>query len=162
MFSFIKFSIQKSVWTHQEYLSRSSSLSLQELAFSLKVSFLETSARSSDNVERAFLTMASEIHKRLASEEVGIQGEMKEASAQSAKISSAPLWLGGEKQTQEASNCCWAEELTRWWHDYSTVCSLRCDISNTPTCLVSGRCDCVFWMNMFCQNSDIFAIELKT
>ncbi|KAM8768003.1 ras-related protein ORAB-1-like [Acanthopagrus schlegelii] len=78
----------------------------QELASSLKVSFLETSARSSDNVERAFLTMASEIHKRLASEEVGMQGEMKEARAQSAKISSAPLWLGGEKQTQEASNCC--------------------------------------------------------
>ncbi|XP_030296599.1 ras-like GTP-binding protein YPT1 isoform X2 [Sparus aurata] len=78
----------------------------QELASSLKVSFLETSAKSSDNVERAFLTMASEIHKRLASEKVGMQGEMKETSAQSAKISSAPVWLGGEKQTQEANNCC--------------------------------------------------------
>lgn len=53
--------------------------------------------------------MASEIHKRLASEGGGMQGESKEARAQSAKINSAPLWLGGEKQAQEASNCCWAD-----------------------------------------------------
>ncbi|KAM8904542.1 ras-related protein Rab-1B-like isoform 1-T1 [Spinachia spinachia] len=78
----------------------------QDLALSLKVPFLETSAKSSDNVERAFLTMASEIHKRVASEGGGMQGESKETRAQSAKINSAPLWLGGDKQTQEANSCC--------------------------------------------------------
>lgn len=82
------------------------SLSVQELASSLKIPFLETSAKSSNNVERAFLTMASEIHKRLASEGGGMQGDSTQARAQSAKINSAPLWLGGEKQTQETSNCC--------------------------------------------------------
>lgn len=76
----------------------------QDLASSLKIPFLETSAKSSDNVERAFLTMASEIHKRLASEGGGMEGES--AEARTAKINSAPLWLGGEKQTQEANNCC--------------------------------------------------------
>lgn len=79
----------------------------QDLASSLSVPFLETSAKSSDNVEKAFLTMASEIHKRLASEAPGgIQGRSREAAAQSSKINSAPLWLGGEKQTQEAGGCC--------------------------------------------------------
>ncbi|KAK5869210.1 hypothetical protein PBY51_010158 [Eleginops maclovinus] len=78
----------------------------QDLASSLKIPFLETSAKSSDNVERAFLTMASEIHKRVATEGAGMQAKSKEARAQSAKINSAPLWLGGEKQTPEASNCC--------------------------------------------------------
>ncbi|XP_028275164.1 ras-related protein ORAB-1-like [Parambassis ranga] len=77
----------------------------QELASSLKIPFMETSAKSSDNVERAFLTMASEIHKRLASEG-GMQSESTDSRAQSSKINSAPVWLGGEKQTQEASNCC--------------------------------------------------------
>lgn len=51
--------------------------------------------------------MASDIHKRLATEGGGMQDQSKEAKAQTAKINSAPLWLGGEKQTQEASNCCW-------------------------------------------------------
>nr|XP_015806280.2 ras-related protein ORAB-1 [Nothobranchius furzeri] len=78
--------------------------SAQDLASSLKIPFLETSAKSSDNVEKAFLTMASEIHKRLASEGGGMRGEASQAKAQ--KINSAPLWLGGEKQTSEASNCC--------------------------------------------------------
>nr|XP_046246148.1 ras-related protein ORAB-1-like isoform X2 [Scatophagus argus] len=78
----------------------------QDLALSLKIPFLETSAKSSDNVEKAFLTMASEIHKRLASEGGGMQCQSKEARAQSAKINSAPLWLGGEKQMEEANNCC--------------------------------------------------------
>lgn len=88
------------------------STSLQDLASSLKIPFLETSAKSSDNVERAFLTMASEIHKRLAAEGGGMQGQSKEATGQSAKINSAPLWLGGEKQKQqEASNCCWADNI---------------------------------------------------
>lgn len=65
--------------------------------------------------------MASEIHKRLATEGGGMQGQSNEAKAQSAKISSAPLWPGGEKQTQEASNCCWegttAETTRDDWND---------------------------------------------
>lgn len=78
----------------------------QDLASSLKIPFLETSAKSSDNVERAFLTMASEIHKRLASEGGGIHGVSMQARGQNTKINSAPVWLGGDKQTPEASNCC--------------------------------------------------------
>ncbi|XP_062242804.1 ras-related protein Rab-1B-like [Platichthys flesus] len=78
----------------------------QELATSLKIRFLETSAKSSDNVERSFLTMASEIHQRLASEGAGLQGQSTQAKAQGTKISSAPVRLGGDKQTQEAANCC--------------------------------------------------------
>uniref|UniRef100_A0A3Q3EN43 Ras-related protein Rab-1B-like n=1 Tax=Labrus bergylta TaxID=56723 RepID=A0A3Q3EN43_9LABR len=77
-----------------------------DLASSLKIPFLETSAKSADNVEKAFLTMASEIHKRVASEGGGMQGDAKEARSQSAKINSAPLWLGGDKQTKESNNCC--------------------------------------------------------
>uniref|UniRef100_A0A3Q3N3A3 Ras-related protein ORAB-1-like n=1 Tax=Mastacembelus armatus TaxID=205130 RepID=A0A3Q3N3A3_9TELE len=55
----------------------------QDLASSLKIPFLETSAKSSDNVERAFLTMASEIHKRLASEGGGMPGESTQVRAHS-------------------------------------------------------------------------------
>ncbi|KAM9733694.1 ras-related protein Rab-1B-like isoform 2-T2 [Menidia menidia] len=80
--------------------------SAQELASTLKVPFMETSAKSSVNVERAFLTMASEIHKRLASDGGGIQGQVTDPRAQAAKISSAPLWLGAEKQAPEAGSCC--------------------------------------------------------
>ncbi|XP_061575890.1 ras-related protein Rab-1B-like [Cololabis saira] len=83
----------------------------QDLGSALKIPFLETSAKSSANVERAFLTMASEIHRRLASEG-GMQGQTSGASGASGasgpstKINSAPVWLGGEKQTPETSNCC--------------------------------------------------------
>ncbi|KAM6959076.1 ras-related protein Rab-1A-like [Aplochiton taeniatus] len=74
----------------------------QELATSLKIPFLETSAKNASNVERSFLTMASEIQKRLGSD--GVQNEAAKATA---KINSAPLWPGGDKpQTQESSNCC--------------------------------------------------------
>lgn len=78
---------------------------LQELASSLNILFLETSAKRSDNVEKTFLTMASEIHKRLASEG-GMQGDSGQARAQRAKIDSAPVWLGGEKAAQDTGHCC--------------------------------------------------------
>ncbi|AWO99458.1 putative ras-related protein ORAB-1-like [Scophthalmus maximus] len=78
----------------------------QDLASSLQIPFLETSAKNAANVETSFLTMASEIHKRLASEGAGMQGQPTAAKGQSAKINSAPVWLGGDKQTQEAGNCC--------------------------------------------------------
>lgn len=38
---------------------------MQEFADQLNVSFLETSAKNATNVEQAFLTMASEIKKRM-------------------------------------------------------------------------------------------------
>lgn len=76
------------------------------MASSLKISFLETSAKNSDNVEKVFLTMASEIHQRLSTEGGAIHDQPRGAKTQKAKINSAPVWLGGEKQTQETSNCC--------------------------------------------------------
>uniref|UniRef100_A0A3B3Z0C2 Uncharacterized protein n=1 Tax=Poecilia mexicana TaxID=48701 RepID=A0A3B3Z0C2_9TELE len=78
----------------------------QDLASSLKIPFLETSAKSADNVEKAFLTMAAGIHKRLAREGGGMPGDSTQARGQTTKINSAPVWLGGDKQTQEANNCC--------------------------------------------------------
>ncbi|XP_065816727.1 uncharacterized protein [Labrus bergylta] len=93
--------------TRQDHHSNPCQVSAHpDLASSLKIPFLETSAKSADNVEKAFLTMASEIHKRVASEGGGMQGDAKEARSQSAKINSAPLWLGGDKQTKESNNCC--------------------------------------------------------
>ena len=38
----------------------------KELADSLSIPFLETSAKNAENVERAFMTMASEIKSRMA------------------------------------------------------------------------------------------------
>uniref|UniRef100_A0A674MRQ0 small monomeric GTPase n=1 Tax=Takifugu rubripes TaxID=31033 RepID=A0A674MRQ0_TAKRU len=78
----------------------------QDLASSLEISFLETSAKNSDNVEKVFLTMASDIHQRLSAEEGAIHQQSRGAQTPRAKINSAPVWLGGEKQTQETSNCC--------------------------------------------------------
>ncbi|CAL8350140.1 unnamed protein product [Arctogadus glacialis] len=77
----------------------------QELASSLHIPFIETSARSSDNVERAFLTMASEIHRRLASDG-GMQAEA--ARARGVQINSAPLWPAGEPQPrpEDTGSCC--------------------------------------------------------
>ncbi|XP_029963975.1 ras-related protein ORAB-1-like [Salarias fasciatus] len=78
----------------------------QDLASSLNIPFMETSAKSSQNVERCFLAMASEIHQRLSSEGGGMQGGSTETRAHGANINSAPLWLGGDKQAQESRNCC--------------------------------------------------------
>lgn len=80
--------------------------SSKDLASSLEISFLETSAKNSNNVEKVFLTMASDIHQRLSAEEGAIHEQSRGAQTPRAKINSAPVWLGGEKQTQETSNCC--------------------------------------------------------
>lgn len=75
------------------------------MASSLEISFLETSAKNSTNVEEVFLAMASDIHQRLSAEE-GAVHQARGSQTPRAKINSAPVWLGGEKQTQETSNCC--------------------------------------------------------
>ncbi|XP_052431523.1 ras-related protein Rab-1B-like [Carassius gibelio] len=74
----------------------------KEFAESLKIPFLETSAKNANNVEKAFLTMASEIQKR-----VGTDSVQNEAIKMGSKINSAPLWPGGEKSVaEEVSSCC--------------------------------------------------------
>ncbi|KAJ8256586.1 hypothetical protein COCON_G00187380 [Conger conger] len=73
----------------------------KEFAVSLKIPFLETSAKNANNVEKAFLTMATEIQKRL-----GSSGVQNEAARVSSKINSAPLWPGGEKAAAEEVNSC--------------------------------------------------------
>lgn len=80
--------------------------SSQDLASSLEISFLETSAKNSDNVEKVFLTMASDIHQRLSAEEGAVHEQSRGAQSPRAKINSAPVWPGGEKRTQEPSSCC--------------------------------------------------------
>lgn len=74
----------------------------QEFAESLKIPFLETSAKNANNVEKAFLTMASEIQKRIGTDSV-----QNETVKMGSKINSAPLWPGGEKSVaEEVSSCC--------------------------------------------------------
>ncbi|KPP70071.1 hypothetical protein Z043_111128 [Scleropages formosus] len=74
----------------------------KEYAMSLQIPFLETSAKNASNVEKAFFTMATEIQKRLGSDVV-----QNEAGRVGSKISSAPLWPGGEKaEPEDASSCC--------------------------------------------------------
>lgn len=77
----------------------------QDLASALEISFLETSAKSSENVEKVFLTVASDIHQRLSAEGGGFH-QSTGAKSQNAKIDSAPVWLGGDKQAQDSSSCC--------------------------------------------------------
>ncbi|KAK6470662.1 ras-related protein ORAB-1-like [Huso huso] len=74
----------------------------KEYALSLQISFLETSAKNATNVERAFVTMATEIKKR-----VGTDAVQSEAGKSTAQIHSSPLWSGGGKQGgEEDSSCC--------------------------------------------------------
>ncbi|XP_031429767.1 ras-related protein ORAB-1-like isoform X2 [Clupea harengus] len=74
----------------------------KEFATSLNIQILETSCKNASNVEKAFLTMASEIQKRVGTEPV-----QNETVKMGSKINSAPLWPGGEKHTAEgAGSCC--------------------------------------------------------
>ncbi|XP_051534777.1 ras-related protein ORAB-1-like isoform X1 [Myxocyprinus asiaticus] len=74
----------------------------KEFAEPLKIPFLETSAKNANNVEKAFLTMSSEIQKRIGTDSV-----QNETVKMGSKISSAPLWPGGEKSVaEEVSSCC--------------------------------------------------------
>ncbi|XP_063060350.1 ras-related protein ORAB-1 [Engraulis encrasicolus] len=74
----------------------------KEFAASINIQILETSAKNASNVEKAFLTMASEIQKR-----VGTENVQNETVKMGTKINSAPLWPGGEKpKADDASTCC--------------------------------------------------------
>ena len=66
----------------------------QDLATSLSIPFLETSAKSATNVEQAFMTMASEIKKRMATT----------PTARIGGSGSAPL--GKSVSASKSSGCC--------------------------------------------------------
>ncbi|XP_006627663.1 ras-related protein ORAB-1-like isoform X1 [Lepisosteus oculatus] len=74
----------------------------QEFAQSLRIHFLETSAKDATNVEQAFVTMAMETKKRMDMD--GMQSEAEKAGS---LLDSAPLWPGGDQQGgEESSSCC--------------------------------------------------------
>ena len=66
----------------------------KEFADSLGIPFLETSAKNATNVEEAFMTMASEIKKRMAS-----QPAMNANKSGTVKV-------GGSQPLQQKSGCC--------------------------------------------------------
>ena len=67
----------------------------KEFADSLGIEFLETSAKTSDNVEQAFLTMASQIKAR-----------MKTQPNTSASNSKGKVPLGQGQSLNQKSGCC--------------------------------------------------------
>ena len=68
---------------------------LQDFANELGIPFLETSAKDSNNVEQAFMTMASEIKTRLASQ-----------PAQGARAGGNINVGAGSSISQNKSSCC--------------------------------------------------------
>lgn len=70
----------------------------QDYADQLGIPFLETSAKSSTNVEQAFLTMAGEIKSRM-----GPAGGPGGPAGPGVKITSTPV-------QQQKSGCCWSIE----------------------------------------------------
>jgi len=66
----------------------------KELADSLSIPFLETSAKSATNVEQAFMTMASEIKNRMAAAPTGGMGNR------------ATLPVGKSTAAKQSSGCC--------------------------------------------------------
>ncbi|GAA6097383.1 ras-related protein ORAB-1 isoform X2 [Tachysurus ichikawai] len=72
----------------------------KEFAETLKIPFMETSAKNASNVEKAFLTMASEIQKRV------VEDNVQNETVKVGKINSAPLWHGAQKATAEEVNTC--------------------------------------------------------
>jgi len=67
----------------------------KEFADSLGIEFLETSAKTSDNVEQAFLTMASQIKAR-----------MKTQPNTSASTNKGKVPLGQGQSLNQKSGCC--------------------------------------------------------
>ena len=68
---------------------------MQDFAKELGIPFLETSAKDSNNVESAFMTMASEIKNRLASQ-----------PAQGARTGGNIKVGAGSSISQNKSSCC--------------------------------------------------------
>ncbi|GJQ11865.1 hypothetical protein GpartN1_g3656.t1 [Galdieria partita] len=66
----------------------------KEFADSLGIKFLETSAKTSENVEQAFITMAQEIKERMASQ------------PQTQKASSGVNIGANAQEVKESSSCC--------------------------------------------------------
>jgi len=66
----------------------------KDLADSLSIPFLETSAKSAENVERAFMTMASEIKNRMAAAPTARAGN------------SAQISVGKSVGASKSSGCC--------------------------------------------------------
>jgi len=66
----------------------------KEMADSLSIPFLETSAKSATNVEQAFMTMASEIKNRMATAPTGRMGNQ------------ATLPVGKSAAASKSSGCC--------------------------------------------------------
>ncbi|XP_076833304.1 ras-related protein ORAB-1 [Brachyhypopomus gauderio] len=74
----------------------------KEFAETLNVPFLETSSKDASNVEKAFLTLASEIQKRIGADSI-----QNETVKMGSNINSAPLWPGGQKaKGEEVRTCC--------------------------------------------------------
>jgi len=66
----------------------------KDFADSLSIPFLETSAKNAENVERSFMTMASEIKSRMAAAPSGRAGN------------SAPVSVGKTVSANKSSGCC--------------------------------------------------------
>jgi small GTP-binding protein len=68
--------------------------SAKEFADSVTIPFLETSAKNATNVEDAFMTMAGEIKKRMASAPTADQGNK------------AKIHVGGKTEAVKSGGCC--------------------------------------------------------
>lgn len=66
----------------------------KEFAESLGIEFLETSAKTSTNVEQAFLTMASQIKARMKTQPTAANGPNK------------PVNIGQGQKVNQSSGCC--------------------------------------------------------
>ena len=65
----------------------------KEFAQSVSIPFLETSAKNATNVEDAFMTMASEIKKRMASTPGASEGSKK-------------ITVSGKTEAVKSGGCC--------------------------------------------------------
>lgn len=68
--------------------------SAQEFATSVNIPFLETSAKNASNVEEAFMTMAGEIKKRMASAPSTTEGNKSK------------ITMSGKTESVKTGGCC--------------------------------------------------------
>lgn len=83
--------------THSKYVIKTTTTTTTHPLNSIGIPFLETSARTSTNVEQAFLTMAAEIKNRVGP--VGAAGGPSSTSADRINPSSTPI-------KSQSSGCC--------------------------------------------------------